>query len=145
MLAHLAVRQQAAVGEGAGPTAPRLSRGFRFNEPSWGLEEDWGVRAARVHTLSLGPLLPLKSGAGTRAWLWCPQPFYLGGEVWVGRHGGLGLFLPLLFIGVCTSCSCSRLCRDGGRCLLIIRPFPLFFLFDTRGEEGTDVMLLLFL
>lgn len=81
MLAHLAVRQQAAVGEGAGPTAPRLSRGFRSNEPLWGLEEDWGVGAARVHTPNLGPPLPLKSGAGTRAWLRRPEPLYLGGEV----------------------------------------------------------------
>lgn len=81
MLAHLTVRQQAAVGEGAGPTAPRLNRGFRFNEPSWGLEEDWGLGAARVHTPNFGPLLPLKSGAGTQAWLRRPQPFYLVGEV----------------------------------------------------------------
>lgn len=153
ILAHLAVRQQAAVGVGAGPTAPCLSGGAGLRQLPRGHEGDQGAGAsgaARADPPSHRPPLPPKSGPGARAGLWRPEPLQLGGEVLVGWGGGLGsrlFFLLVSFFRVCATASwqSSRLRRDGRRCFFIFCPLPLLLLAGTRGEEGTDVVLLFFL
>lgn len=137
MLAHLAVRQQAAVGVGAGPAAPRLGRGVGFLQLSRGHKGGQAARAAGADPPGCRPPPPTQSGGGTRAGLRCPEPLQLRGEVQLRRGGGLGgrlFILPPSFF------------RLGRRCpLSSFRPLPLFLLAGTRGEEGADVVLLFFL
>lgn len=150
ILAHLAVRQQAAVGVGAGPTAPCLSGGSCSDSFRGAMKETRAAGAAGADPPSHRPPLPPKSGPGARAGLWRPEPLQLGGKVLVGWDGGLGsrlFFLLVSFFRVCATASwqSSRLRRDGRRCFFIFCPLPLFLLAGTRGEEGTNVVLLFFL
>ena len=131
-LAHLAVRQQAAVGVGAGATGPRPSRGPGLWELPWAHE---GARGAGAP--GRGPPLPLQSGPGARAGLLGAQPLQLWGEVLVRCGGG---FSPLLRARATAGRCGSRLWRDGGRCFFISCSLPLPL--HARGEEGAYVMLL---
>lgn len=148
-LAHLAVRQQAAVGVGAGPAAPGLSGRVGLRQLPRGHERHRGAGAAGVDPRSRRPPPRPKSGLWAQAGLWHPEPLQLGGEVLVGQGGGQGaghFFLLLPLLGVCAAASwcCSRIWRDGRR-LLIFCSLPLLLLAGTRGEEGANAVLLFFL
>lgn len=148
-LAHFAVRQQAAVGVRAGPTVPGPNWRFRRWQLTWGHEGDQRDGAAGGNRPRRRPPLPPVLRTRARTGLRCPQPLHLWGEVLVGWAGRLqaGLFFLLFFFfRVClTGSRCSsHLWGDARRCFLIFCFFSLFLLTGTRGEEGTDVVLLLF-
>lgn len=149
-VAHLAVRQQAAVGVGADPTAPCPGGGVGPRQPPRGNGGSRGAGAAGADAPGrCRPPPPPKSGPGARAGLRCPEPLQLGGEVLVGCGGGLGagLFLLLSFFRVRSTASWhgSRLWGCRGRCFSIFCPLPLLHLAGIWGEEGANVVLLLFL
>lgn len=140
-LAHLAVRQQAAVRVRAGPTVPRLSRRVGLWQPPQGREGDQSAPPRCRPPLS--PESSSRARAGPRR----PELLQLWGEVLVGC-AGLFFLLPSL-LRVCSSSlslrSGSRLWGDGGRCFFIFCSLPLLLLAGIRREEGTDVVLLLLL
>lgn len=141
-LAHLAVRQQAAVGVGAGLTAPLLIGGVGLRQLPWGHDGDQRAGAAWVNPPSRRPPFAPKTRPGARAGLWCSEPLQLGGEVLVWCCGGLGV--RVFFFWVCTAASwCgSRLWGDGGRGVFTFYSLPLLLFAAARREEGTNVVLL---
>lgn len=131
MLAHLAVRQQVAVGEGAGPTAPGFSGRARLTQLPRGHERS-RARAPGCHRLPLTSPTPRYRG---RSRLWDPQFLHLRGKVHV-LNFKIIIFRALLRAFL----TADGLRGNRGSRVFIFCSFSLLFP-AARGEEGANVVL----